>query len=209
MDELYKYLNKFEEALLSIDRIKTEKILNQIREFHSPQQIIDKIIVPSLQHIGEMWENGNVALSQIYMSGRICEVIIEKILISEKKEIRNEIIGIANLEDYHPLGKKILKAFLKSSGYTVIDYGTGVSVKDLIELVKENKIDFLMISTLMLRSALEVKELRKKLNEEGIDVKLIVGGAPFLFDDQLWKQVGADAMGFNAFDAIKIIRKFV
>jgi hypothetical protein len=33
----------------------------------------------------------------------------------------------------------------------------------------------------------------------------VVGGAPFRFDDQLWREVGADAMGLSASDALKIL----
>jgi len=38
---------------------------------------------------------------------------------------------------------------------------------------------------------------------------LIVGGAPFRFDANLWKEVGADAMGKNASEAINIITHFM
>jgi methanogenic corrinoid protein MtbC1 len=33
----------------------------------------------------------------------------------------------------------------------------------------------------------------------------VVGGAPFLLDDELWKEVGADAMGRSASEAIEIV----
>jgi len=35
-----------------------------------------------------------------------------------------------------------------------------------------------------------------------------VGGAPFIFDPNLWQEVGADAMGRNAADAIKLLQKY-
>jgi methanogenic corrinoid protein MtbC1 len=36
-----------------------------------------------------------------------------------------------------------------------------------------------------------------------------VGGAPFLFDDQLWQEVGADAMGKSASDAVAIVERLM
>ncbi len=59
----------------------------------------------------------------------------------------------------------------------------------------------------MLPSALKIKELKDKL--ENMDVKIIVGGAPFRFDDQLWREVGADAMCKNASEAVSIIHHVI
>jgi methanogenic corrinoid protein MtbC1 len=36
---------------------------------------------------------------------------------------------------------------------------------------------------------------------------VVVGGAPFLFDPLLWREVGADAMGRSASEAPGIIEK--
>ena len=41
--------------------------------------------------------------------------------------------------------------------------------------------------------------------EAGVVVRVIVGGAPFLFDDKLWREVGADAMGRNAAEAVALV----
>ena len=47
------------------------------------------------------------------------------------------------------------------------------------------------------------------LKKRGWNGKIAVGGAPFLFDPDLWREVGADAMGKNASDAISIVRKWM
>ncbi len=39
------------------------------------------------------------------------------------------------------------------------------------------------------------------------EVKVIVGGAPFRFDESLWKEVGADATGNDPAEALKIVTK--
>ena len=66
-----------------------------------------------------------------------------------------------------------------------------------------------MISVLILPSALKVADVCKALKEADAPVKVLVGGAPFLFDETLWKEVGADAMGRNAAEAITIVKKWM
>jgi methanogenic corrinoid protein MtbC1 len=64
-----------------------------------------------------------------------------------------------------------------------------------------------MASTLMLNLAFEVKKLRSIFEREGIKTKIIVGGAPFLFDSDLWKEVGADAMAVDAMESVDKIHE--
>ena len=66
-------------------------------------------LVPVLEEIGTGWENGTYALSQVYMSGRICEELVDLILPPTDVMRRTQPkIAIATLEDYHMLGKRIV-----------------------------------------------------------------------------------------------------
>ena len=60
----------------------------------------------------------------------------------------------------------------------------------------------------MLPSALQVREVRAGLWAAGANVRLIVGGAPFRLDAHLWQEVGADAMGRNAAEAVALVSGF-
>ena len=113
-------------------------------------------------------------------------------------------MAICVLSDHHKLGKIIVYSLLRASGFDLFDYGT-MEVDDLIERVKKDKIEILLISTLMLPSALKVKKVKEKLIDDNLDVKIIVGGAPFRFDDKLWQEVGADAMCQTASEAVTVI----
>ncbi len=195
----------FEQALLSLDRISAKK---HFMDLFKPGSIelIEEVIIPVLERIGTGWENGNVALSQVYMSGLICEELVDEILPAESPlRARQPKTAIAILEDYHMLGKRIVYSVLRASGFEILDYGR-MQVDTLTEKVIEENIEIVLISTLMLSSALKVRSLRDKLNAAGKNnIKIIVGGAPFRIDGELWKEVGADAMGSSASDAKKII----
>ncbi len=102
------------------------------------------------------------------------------------------------------LGKRVVTSFLKASGFNIYDYGN-MGVEKVARKVKEDGIEVLMASTLMLNFAFEVQKLRSIIDREGIKTKIIVGGAPFLFDQNLWKEVGADAMAVDAMESVNKI----
>jgi methanogenic corrinoid protein MtbC1 len=194
-------LDRFERTLLSLDRLMAQQTLQHILKSSTPLALVEQLIVPSLERIGEKWERGEVALSQVYMSGRICEELVDQLFLSDGFPRRDVNAAIVVLEDYHLLGKRIVYAAMRASGFELLDYGR-LSVDEVVQRVPQDGVKILLISTLMLSSALRVQQVRKQLGQE---VKLLVGGAPFRLDDQLWQEVGADAMGKTAGQAVQIV----
>ncbi len=207
MDSMKTVVNELEQALLSIDRLSVQKIAEKAGASRDPVQFIEQILLPALEHIGDAWQAGKIALSQVYMSGRICESLVSGILPESSPKRRTQPrMAICVLSDHHLIGKMIVYSFLRASGYALLDYGT-IEVAPLVERVKADKLDILLISVLMLPAALQVKTLRRQLDAQGIDVKLVVGGAPFRFDETLWLEVGADAMCGNASEVVSTIEQ--
>jgi methanogenic corrinoid protein MtbC1 len=198
-----------ENALLNIDYISARKVLHDLRSGYSSLEIIEQVMTPVLENIGSGWEDGSVSLSQVYMSGCMCEELVDEILpATETEAIIQFPIALATLEDYHLLGSRIVYSIVRSAGYPVKNYGRQ-DIESLMEKVNEDGIKILMVSVLMASSALHVKQLRDRFVEEGLNVKIVVGGAPFRLDNSLWGEVGADAMGRTASDALKIIRRLI
>ena len=115
-------------------------------------------------------------------------------------------IAIATLDDYHVLGKRIVLSALRSSGFAVRDYGQGTAEEIGARAIGDG-IDILLVSTLMLPSALRVRDVRSLLSRQGSRARVVVGGAPFRMDDRLGLEVGADEVGTNTAEAIAIVRR--
>ncbi len=196
----------FQEALVALDKVQADSLFQEALKDAKPIQVVEQLVVPALEQIGEQWQKGDLALSQIYMSGRFCEELVERVLPPSDPDRKHQPrSAMVVLNDFHMLGKRIVYSVMRASGFEMFDYGR-MDVAQVIERAKQDRIKVLMISVLMLPSALKVREVSDAL---GDDVKILVGGAPFLFDDQLWKDVGADAMGRNATDAINVVETWM
>lgn len=196
-------------ALKSSDRLLAQRFFSEAQKQMSPIASLESLVIPALLKVGDDWERGDLALAQVYMAGRICEDLVDTVLPPVDPQRRTQPPqAIAILHDYHTLGKKIVYSMLRASGFELLDYGRQ-SVDSLVERVITDQIQILLISVLMLPSALKIQQLRQQLDQAGFSIKLIVGGAPFLFDSNLWREVGADAVGLNAADAIRLVEGFV
>lgn len=205
----YEFHTKnLERALLMLDKQAAKTVLEEALKLGQPIEVVGELVTLALNKIGEDWENGKLALSQVYMSGMICEELIDKILPPESPVRKSQPkMAIGVFEDFHMLGKRIVYSSLRASGFELMDLGGGLSIEKLVDVVQRENIKILLLSVLMLPSALHLKELKQKLN--GSDVKIVVGGAPFRFDEQLWKEVGVDACGANVNEAVQIINKLM
>ena len=198
----------FLEALLDTDRLAARRALESACPAAARAGALESLMVDALERIGERWESGELALAQVYMSGRICEDLMETLLpdMGGNGAGPESRVAIGTLEDQHALGKRIVLSVLRAGGIPVRDYGAALSVQDLVERSRADGLRVLLVSTLMLRSALRIKDLVCELRAAGLEVKVVVGGAPFVLDRRLAEEVGADAVGYGASDAVRIVR---
>jgi methanogenic corrinoid protein MtbC1 len=199
----------FLESLLSLDGTEARRLVHAAAAEHGPVHAIEELVAPALEALGTRWEQGTAALSQIYMGGRLCEEIVGALLPSRETAGPAEgpapRAAIAVISDRHMLGKRIVASVVRAAGFDLADYGHGTA-ETLAARARADRLDVLLVSALMLPSALEVKRLTAALEGTAPRVRVVVGGAPFVFDDALWREVGADACGRNAGDAVEIMR---
>lgn len=201
---------RFEQALLSMDRLLCRALLQEALAAEGGLAGAEKLIGPALARIGNNWEAGDLALTQVYMSGRICEdLLAEACPAAGRSSPDGPLIGVAVLKDHHQLGKRIVSASLLSCGYRVVDYGQGLEAAEIARRALEDRVAILMVSVLMFSSALHIRDLREALGEGPDRPYLVVGGAPFRFDRNLWKEVRADAVGQSGLDAVSIAQRIL
>lgn len=171
--ERARLLLELEEALLSVDRVAVQRLLTPT-EGRSALEQVEQLMVPTLERIGRAWEQGKVSLSQIYVSGRLCEEMVNSILPSpDRSPDQPPRVAVTVLEDFHLLGLRIVYSALRASGHDPANYGR-MAVEPLVERVRQDGIRLLLISTLMLPAALRVKELTARLKEEGLETRVAV-----------------------------------
>ncbi|WP_406661706.1 cobalamin-dependent protein [Methanolobus sp. ZRKC3] len=194
--------SQFEQYLLSMNKIDASRLIQNEFSGNNAFQLIREIIMPALRNIELAWKNNTIPMSHQYAANNICEEIVSSILPPESPERKTmPRLAITTLGDEFLLGKQIVVSCMKASGFNIHDYGT-MLVEDVVNKVREDGIEVILVSTRMPDFAYKVRNLRDNFDEESITAKIIVGGAPFLLDDELWKKVGADSMAADATEAL-------
>ena len=157
-------------------REETAVLLNSLK----PMEVAEKYVMPALNEIGKLYEEGKVFLPQLIASSDAAKAafeVIEEALGDKKEEGGVKTFVIATVKgDIHDIGKNIVKAITSNYGYKVIDLGRDVDYQTVVDAVKRNYPCVLGLSALMTTTA-ENMATQIKLVKEEFDIPVFCGGA--------------------------------
>ena len=110
--------------------------------------------------------------------------------------------------DIHDIGKNIVAILLRGAGYEVRDLGIDVATGKIVEVIRDEKPDYLGLSALLTTTMLVMGEVIESLKQNGLRerVKVLIGGAAV--SDEYAQEIGADAYCMDGFEAIKVLDSF-
>jgi len=202
-----KVLIELKKAVLEgDDDIAQELAQKALDQGIAPMIIAEQGIIPGIQEAGEMWKRNEYFHTDIILCAeafRLAMELIEPKLSSGEKGTSGKILIGTVAGDMHNLGKIMVNATLRGGGFEVIDLGEDVSQETFIEKIKEFNPDILGLGCYMTTTMLEMKDLIKRLQQEGLrdKVKVMIGGVPIT--QEYAEEAGADAWGKDAFDTVE------
>lgn len=176
-----------------------------------PVDVVD-VMNKALEAVGERYERGEYFLSELIMAGimatEITNLLKPHLDRSTEKPAGKVIIGTVR-GDLHDIGKNIVIAMLSSGGFNIIDLGIDVPCEKFLKSVEKERPDILGMSCLLTVAMDELRNVIEELGKAGLreDVKVMVGGRPIT--PEFAKEIGADAYGSNAIEAVRIARALV
>jgi 5-methyltetrahydrofolate--homocysteine methyltransferase len=168
-------------------------------------EIINKGLLPGMKVVGEKFETGEYFLPDLLIAAKSLqagmEVLKPLIVKSKVKPLGKAAIGTVK-GDMHDMGKTLVKLMFEGAGFEVIDLGIDVPREKFINVVKEEEVQLLGMSSLLTTTMLEMGAVIDCLKEEGLrgKVKVMVGGAPVT--EEFAEKIGADGYAIDAVRAV-------
>ena len=171
--------------------------------------ILDKILIPSLDKVGQKYDSGEIFLPQLIQSAEAVKISLNTIkenLLKQNTNVKSKgkIILATVKGDIHDIGKNIVKIMLENYGYEVIDLGKDVPIEEVVNHSKKNNINLVGLSALMTTTVHSMKETIDALRKEGLNTKIFVGGA--VLTEEYAKNIGADYYSKDAKSAVEIAK---
>jgi len=215
---LEQVMSRYNEAIMDTDRDMALLVVRDALSLGiSPEEVVFEVVVPAIElMMRSISENQGISLAQHFMAAQIASEVVDEMVPQFKQApdiIGRVVIGTAQ-GDFHGLGKRIVSGCLKAMMIEVIDLGLNVAPERFVEEALAQNAQVIAISSMMVHTATGdngCRRVRQLLQERGVEdrIRLAVGGAPYRFDPELYRNVGADAWADNGITASKTISNLI
>jgi len=204
-EDLYKAISKA--VMEGEDGEATRRVNEALKAGLPPIEVMHRGIVAGISKAGELWKANEYFLPDVIMAADAFKaaMAIIKPRLEEGEGVRKSkkvVMGVVQ-GDVHDLGKSLVIAMLTSAGFEVIDLGIDVPLQKFIDAAREHQPHILGLGAYMTTTMLEMKGIIAELEKQGLrrKLKVMVGGVPT--SQEFADQVGADAWGKDALDAMQ------
>ena len=209
MNSFLDLLNAFEVVLKNGRKSELESILRGTDSQPLPAGAAELLISEGLRRLGVAADEGDRPLSRIMDACRLAGDAAD-IVFPDTGRVRFGLpdIAVTVLEDTHRVGKRMVLAALKAAGLMALDYDR-VTVPETVRRMRMGNTRIILVSAATEETAMAVKGLRQHMDYAAVDARIIVGGSAFQTSPDLWKRVGADAMGTSASEAVRLVTSYL
>jgi 5-methyltetrahydrofolate--homocysteine methyltransferase len=201
---------KIADAIMNGDR---ENILPLIEKSLSTgvsaQDLVDKIMIPSIVRVGDLYEKKIYFLPQLMSAAEAMKkalAYLEPHLKKGSAGNKGKIILATVKGDIHDIGKNIVALLLRNYGYYVIDLGKDIAAETIIAKAKEENSDVIALSALMTTTMVNMKDVITLARANGIQKPFMIGGA--VVTEAYAKSIGA-SFAKDGVEAVKVVERLI
>ncbi|MBQ2165712.1 MAG: dihydropteroate synthase, partial [Bacteroidaceae bacterium] len=146
-------------------------------------RIIEGPLMDAMNQVGELFGSGKMFLPQVVKTARTMKKavsILQPHIEASHQEgsAKSGKVLLATVKgDVHDIGKNIVSVVLACNNYEIIDLGVMVPAEQIVEKAVEEKVDIIGLSGLITPSLEEMVNVAKALQERGLNIPLMIGGA--------------------------------
>jgi methanogenic corrinoid protein MtbC1 len=215
---LDKIIKEYNEAIFDTDRDRALSVVHKaVEQGVTPEEVVFEVVLPAMDlMVKAISENMDANLAQHFMTAQIADTVTAEMIAKFKKApevVGTVVIGTAE-GDMHSLGKRIVIGCLKARMIDVTDLGVNVAPERFVDEAVARNAEVIGISAMMVHTARGANgclAVRRILKERGLEekIRIIVGGAPYRFDEELYRKVQADGWAIDGVTAGKVITDLI
>jgi 5-methyltetrahydrofolate--homocysteine methyltransferase len=163
------------------EKIGLEDELRTALENYSALDIINNILLEGMKVVGDLFGSGQMQLPFVLQSAEAMKAAVRFLEpFMEKKggaTAKGTMVLATVKGDVHDIGKNLVDIILTNNGYKVINLGIKQTIDTILNSYEEHQADAIGMSGLLVKSTLIMKENLEVMNERGINIPVVLGGA--------------------------------
>ena len=145
-----------------------------------PLDIINGALMSGMAEVGRLFNDNQLIVAEVLQSAEAMKAAVahlQQYLEKGESSSKGKMLLATVKGDVHDIGKNLVEIILSNNGFQVVNLGIKVGSETLIEAARREQPDFIGLSGLLVKSALQMVTTAADLKSAGINVPLMVGGA--------------------------------
>ena len=166
------------EAIRQLDSAALERALMQARVALSQPMFIERLIVPLMEAIGELWRDGSLRIVHEHLASTVVRTILGGLSTNAALSASApKIVVTTPTGQLHEIGALVVASTAESDGWQVVYLGVNLPAEEIATAVQHHGAKVVALSIIYPaddpRVADELLKLRRYLSNE---VEIVVGG---------------------------------
>ncbi len=148
-------------------------------------EVIEGPLMDGMNVVGDLFGSGRMFLPQVVKSARVMKKAVAHLIpyIEEHQRLsgissaKPKILMATVKGDVHDIGKNIVGVVLACNNFDVIDLGVMVPMQTIVDTAVKQQVALIGLSGLITPSLHEMAKVAKGLQEYGLELPLLIGGA--------------------------------
>jgi 5-methyltetrahydrofolate--homocysteine methyltransferase len=163
------------------EKIGLEDELKTALQSYPALDIINNILLDGMKVVGDLFGSGQMQLPFVLQSAEAMKAAVRFLEpFMEKKggaTAKGTMVLATVKGDVHDIGKNLVDIILTNNGYRVINLGIKQTIDTILNAYEEHQADAIGMSGLLVKSTLIMKDNLEVMNERGVGVPVVLGGA--------------------------------
>jgi methanogenic corrinoid protein MtbC1 len=160
-----------------------------------------------------MWQMNRITVGQEHFCTATTQLVISNLfpMLLSAKAGRFKLIAACVGDELHEVGLRIVTDLLELSGWTTRYLGANVPASSIVDAAIASDADVIALSVTLTPHLADAQRIVSalRLDPRTKAKKILVGGAPFQLDGELWKSIGADGWAPDGRAALPVIESLV
>lgn len=205
-----KDIAAFAEHLVDGDLMDAEQFLNlKLEDGFTAIELVLGLLTDAARYLGDTWLDDTASFADVGLGVSGLHSLLKSIDPDLRRELpqiseHKSILLSAMPGDTHVFGLSVLEAFFRNSGWSTTSF-FGNAETELLYKVTSIEFDTVGLSVSCREDLSRCKSLVKKIRAHSLnqDIRIMVGGAPFVANRDLAQSLEVDAVCTSAQEALE------
>ena len=173
------------------------------------EEIYAHVITPAMRELGRMWHLNLVTVGQEHYCTAVAQMVMAQLfplIFDGERAAAGRVVSVCAAGELHEIGARMVADLFEMHGWDTVFLGADVPASSVVDTLVETDADVLAISVTLAANLGFVSDLIEAMRRDPAcdEIKVLVGGAAFEVEPNLWERIGADGWAPDAAEALSL-----